>query len=173
MRLSPFRLGLCVVVLLSLSGCASSGAGQRPPDVALAQTTTDIIGADTKLQLEVNRLTAARALPVAIGQKFTDANKIILAKGMQLSTALDAYHAATSLGDRSVKAGEVQALITELSGPISELLGLKLPAGAAQSISKLIGNVMAVVGAIQGEVAKGLQGGAPSAALWRPQLVAA
>lgn len=173
LRLRSFVMLFAVFVLIaSTPGCASDPSKpSRPVDVAVAQTTTDIVGAATKLQLEVNRLTAARTLPVDIGQKYTDADKVLLSKATQLSTALDAYHAATSLADRSAKAAEVQALITDLSGPISQMLGLKLPDGAAQSVSKLIGNVMAVVGAIQGEIAKGLQGGALSASL-RPPLPA-
>lgn len=158
---------LTAVALLCFSACASSGGTQRPPDVAVAQTATAIVQAATNLQNEVNRLTAAGTLPVDIGQKFTDADRVLLAKASQLSTALDAYHAATSLADRSAKASQVQALITELSGPLSSMLGVKLPEGAAQSVSKLIGNVMAVIGTIQGEIAKGLQG-----AVLRPPLPA-
>lgn len=156
MKFSPLRIGLVVLVLLS-SACAT-GAGQRPPDVAIAQTTTSIVQAATTLQNEVNRLTASGTLPVDIGQKFTDADKVLLSKATQLSTALDAYHAATSLADRSIKASQVQTLITELSGPLATMLGLKLPEGAAQSVSRLIGNVMAVIGTIQSEIARGLQG---------------
>ena len=154
---------LCCIGLLSAS-CATSG--QRPPDVAVAQTGTAIVSAATELQNTVNQLTAAGTLPVAAGQKITDANKVVASKAAQLSTALKAYHAATSLADRSVKASEVQALITQLSGPLSEMLGVQLPAGAAQTVSRAIGNVMQVVGAIQAEIAKGLSG-----ALLRPPLL--
>lgn len=164
MKFSLLRIGLCVLLLLS-SACASSG--QRPPDVAVAQTTGSIVGAATELQNTVNQLTAAGTLPVAAGQKITDANKVVAAKAEQLSSALKAYHAATSLADRSVKASQVQTLITELSGPLSQMLGVQLPAGAAQAVSKAIGNVMQVVGAIQSEIAKGLQG-----AVLRPPLPA-
>ena len=38
------------------------------------------------------------------------------------------------------------------------MLGVQLPAGAAKSVSNAIGVVMQVVGAIQSEIAKGLQG---------------
>ena len=117
-----------------------------------------MLKAATLLQNEVNRLTAAGTLPVALGQTITDANKKVSDKAPQLSTALKAFHAATSLADRSAKAAEVQALITTLSEPLSSMLGVKLPAGAAQSVSGLIGAVMQAVGAVQSEIAKGLSG---------------
>lgn len=153
------RCAALAAVLVSLAACASSSdPTKRPPDVAVAQVGTDIVGAATELQNTVNQLTSAGTLPVAAGQKITDANKQVSAKAVQLSTALKSYHAATSLGDRSAKASEVQALITDLSGPLSSMLGVQLPAGAAQSVSRAIGTVMQVVGAIQSEIAKGLQG---------------
>lgn len=173
MKLSPLHIGLRIgltVLLLCSSACAT-GAGQRPPDVAAAQTSSSVVDAATTLQNEVNRLTAATVMPVPLGQTITDANKIVSAKGRQLSTALKAYHAATSLADRSSKAAEVQALITELSGPLSSMLGLKLPDGAAQSVSRLIGGVMAAVSAVQAEIARGLTAGT-SVLLWRPQMLA-
>jgi hypothetical protein len=149
---------IAAVLIASSAGCASSDSGQRPPDVAAAQVGTDVLQAATVLQNEVNRLTAASVLPVALGQKITDANKVVSAKAGQLSTALKAYHAATALADRSAKAAEVQALITQLSEPLSAMLGVKLPDGAASSVSRLIGAVMSAVGAVQAEVAKGLSG---------------
>ncbi len=167
---SPFRIGAALLVgmlCLGLLGCATA-PGQRPPDVAAAQVGTNVLQAATLLQNEVNRLTAATVLPVALGQRITDANKIVSQKAGQLSTALKAYHAATALADRSAKAAEVQALITQLSEPLSAMLGVKLPEGAASSVSRLIGAVMSAVGAVQAEVAKGLSG-----ALWRPQLLPA
>jgi hypothetical protein len=148
---------LVAVCLLMVVSCASS-AGQRPPDVAIAQTGSGIVGAATELQNTVNQLTASGTLPVAAGQKITDANKALSAKATQLSTALKAYHAATTLADRTAKAAEVQALITDLSAPLAQMLGVPLPAGAAQAVSRAIGNVMQVVGAIQAELAKGLTG---------------
>lgn len=170
MKFSPLRICAALVVgmiCLTLCACASK-PGQRPPDVAAAQVGTNVLQAATLLQNEVNRLTAATVLPVALGQRITDANKVVSQKAGQLSSALKAYHAATSLADRSAKASEVQALITQLSEPLSAMLGVTLPAGAAASVSRLIGAVMSAVGAVQAEVAKGLSG-----ALWRPQLLPA
>lgn len=160
------RFARIVIVASLLLSAACASSGRRPPDVAVAQTGTAIVGAATELQNVVNQLTAAGTLPVAAGQKITDANKVVAAKAAQLSTALKAYHAATSLADRSAKASEVQALITQLSDPLATMLGVQLPAGAAQSVSRAIGSVMQVVGAIQGEIAKGLSG-----ALLRPPLL--
>jgi hypothetical protein len=167
MKFTPLRfamVGIGIIVLAILTACAT-GSGQRPPDVAAAQVGTNVLQAATLLQNEVNRLTAAGTLPVSAGQSITDANKVVSAKAGQLSTSLKAYHAATSLADRSAKAAEVQALITQLSEPLSSMLGLKLPEGAAQSVSRLIGGVMQAVGAIQAEIAKGLSG-----AILRPPL---
>jgi hypothetical protein len=97
---------------------------------------------------------------------------VLSAKSTQLSEALKAYHAATTLAERTAKASEVQALITDLSAPLSQMLGVPLPAGAAQSVSRAIGNVMQVVGAIQAELAKGLTGRLePPLLRWRPALV--
>lgn len=155
-------LALLLALGLVSAGCATT-AGTRPPDVATAQVGTSILKAATALQIEVNRLTAAGTLPIAIGQQITDADKIVSLRSGQLSDALKAYHAATSLADRSAKAAEVQALITQLSEPIATMLGLKLPGGAAPSVSRLIGTIMQAVGAVQAEIAKGLSG-----AIWRP-----
>lgn len=161
-----FYGAMIAVACMLVVSCASSGtAGKRPADVAAAQVGTNVLQAATLLQNEVNRLTAAGTLPVALGQTITDANRKVSEKAPQLSQALKAYHAATSLADRSAKAAEVQSLITSLSEPLSSMLGVKLPSGAAQSVSNLIGGVMAAVGAIQSEVAKGLQG-----AVLRPPL---
>lgn len=164
---------LLVLAVLVIAACASSG--QRPPDVAIAQTGSAIVAAATDLQNEVNRLTAAGTLPVAAGQTITDANKVVAAKAAQLSTSLKAYHVATTLAARSAKASEIQALITELSGPLARMLGVSLPEGAAQSISRAIGVVMQVVGAIQAEIAKGLTGRLelPPGLRYRPALVVA
>jgi hypothetical protein len=147
LTLGAALIAACLLVFVS---CAT-GSGQRPPDVAAAQSTGTIVSAATELQTTVNQLTAAGTLPVASGQKITDANKIVSAKAAQLSSALKAYHAATSLADRTARASEVQTLITELSAPLSQMLGVPLPSGAAQSVSQ-------VVGAIQAEIAKGLTG---------------
>lgn len=149
--------------LFSLVGCGLR-QGARPPDVAIAQVGTDVLKAATMLQLEVNRLTAAGTLPIAVGQSITDANKAVSAVAPKLSTALKAYHAATSLTDRTTHAAEVQALITQLSAPLASMIGVHLPVGAARSISGLIGAVMAAVGAVQTEIAKGLQGLEPAPA---------
>lgn len=151
-----------------LPGCAGKNLQNRPPDVAAAQISTDVLKAATLLQNEVNRLTAARVMPVPIGQAITDANKVVSAKAGQLSTALKAYHAATSPSTRASTAAEIQALITGLSEPLAAILGLTLPAGAVQSVTRLIGGVMQAVGAIQLEIAKGLSG-----ALERPAPVLA
>lgn len=151
---------ICAVGLLV--GCASGG-GSRPPDVAAAQIGTDVLKAATVLQNEVNRLTAAGVLPVNIGQQFTDANKVVSSTAGQLSTVLKTYHAATTLTERSNLAAKAQTLITQLSEPLSRMLGVTLPDGAATSLSRLIGTVMSAVGAVQAEVAKGL-----GASLWRP-----
>lgn len=160
---------LGILLALALSGamagtmaCATA-AGTRPADVAAAQVGTNVLEAATTLQNEVNRLTAERVLPIPIGQGITDANKIVSVKAGMLSTTLKAYHAATSLGDRSSRAAEAQALITELGAPLASMLGVKLPDGAAQSVSRLIGAVMQAIGAVQIEIAKGLSG-----AVWRP-----
>lgn len=151
-------LTLYVIACVMFVALACASAGSRPPDVATAQVTSGLVGAATELQKTVNQLTAAGTLPVAAGQKITDANKVVSAKALKLSESLKAYHSATTLANRSAKAAEVQALITELSGPLSEMLGVNLPAGAAQSVSRAIGTVMQLVGAIQSEIAKGLSG---------------
>ena len=163
MRRTVSVIALTVLTIIASSGCgATAGAVQRPPDVAVAQIGTDVLKAATLLQNEVNRLTAAGTLPVALrppdDHRMQD-KKVSRQKRLQLSTGvLKAYHAATSLADRSAKAAEVQALITTLSEPLSSMLGVKLPAGAAQSVSGLIGAVMQAVGAVQSEIAKGLSG---------------
>lgn len=159
----------CIVALVAvmLISCATM-SGSRPPDVAAAQVGTDVLKAATLLQNEVNRLTAASVMPVNLGQQFTDANKIVSNTAGQLSTVLKSYHAATTLTERSNLASKAQALITQLSEPLSRMLGVTLPEGAATSVSRLIGVVMSAVGAIQAEIAKGL-----GATLWRPQLTLA
>lgn len=158
--MKTLKLMAALVAVVLTIACAT--AGGRQPDVAVAQVGTGVLQAATVLQNEVNRLTAAGTLPVAIGQKITDANKIIFDKSADLSTALKGYHAATTPLEKQGAAALVQNLLGQLSDPLAKMLGVQLPAGTAQSLSRLIGNVMSVVGAIQSEVAKGLGGLEPA-----------
>lgn len=144
-------IALALVALVTF-GCA----GNRKPDVVIAQTGTTILAAVTELQKGITQMTDAKLLPVPTAQKLTGYLETVYSKSGSLSDALKAYHAATTPLDKQSKAALIQALLTQLNGPLAEMLGVSVPPGVVASLSKLVGNVMAVVGAVQAEVARGL-----------------
>lgn len=152
-------LAIALLVPLSLSACAT--AGGTKPDVAVAAYGTDILKAATDLQRGVTQMTQAKLLPVATAQKITDQIALIDEKAGPVSDALKAYHAATTPLDRQSKAQLIQTLIAQLNGPLANILGISVPEGTVQRVTKLVADTMAVVAAIQAEVAKGLGGAAP------------
>lgn len=159
---SRVALALLSAAVLALSACAS--AGSPKPDVAVAQTTSSVLDAATLLQNEVNRLTAARTLPLPVAEQMTGYTKVVHDKAGQLIPALEAYHVATTPLEKQNKAQLVQTLLADISGPLGQLLGVNVPQGVTSSITKLIGQLMAAVAAVQSQVAQGLTGGgAPSA----------
>jgi hypothetical protein len=88
----------------------------------------------------------------------TDLNQQLHDKAEQLSSALKAYHVATTPLEKQSKAALAQRIVEQLSGSLAQLLGVQVPEGVTASISGLIGNVMRMVGAVQAELAQGLGG---------------
>lgn len=146
-------LSICAVML---GGCATASTAK--PDVTVASYGTTILSATADLQKMITDLTRSRLLPVVTGQKLTGYVEQVYQKSGELATALRAYHAATTPVEQQSKAALVQTLLTQLSGPLAQMLSVDLPEGTVQRLTKLIGTVMSVVGAIQSEVAKGLGG---------------
>ena len=146
-----------LVLMLTVTAVGSTScATNTKPDVAVAAYTTDLVKAATELQRGVTQLTEAKLLPVATAQTVTDQIEIFGQKGDEVSVALKAYHAATTPLEKQSKAALVQALITQLNGPLAKILGITFPEGTVQRITKLVGTTMSVVSAVQAEVAKGL-----------------
>lgn len=161
-----------VVLLLSaplISACASAG-GQKP-DVVAAQTTGTVLEAATLLQNEVNRLTAARTLPLPVAEQMTGYVRVVHEKAGQLIPLLEAYHAATTPLEKQSKAAMVQAMLTQLSGPLGQLLGVNVPQGLVGSISKLIAQVLSAVATVQTQLAAGLGGGDPPLSAYEQRLL--
>jgi len=140
-----------IVIMLTVPACA----GNKKPDVQVAGTTADVVAALTEFQHLVTQSTDSGALPVEKGKQLTTIVEAAVAKGKDVSSALKAYHAATAVDEQS-KAATVQTLITELNGPVGQLLGVQFPGSIAADASKLIGNVMLAISAVQNELAKGL-----------------
>lgn len=161
-------LALLSLCALFLGGCATN----QKPDVAVASTGTTILAAATELTNGVTTMVEGGLIPKATGAKIADQVQIVHDKAAQLSDALKAYHAATTPLEQQSKAALVQSLLTQLSGPLAQILQVNVPEGTVQRLSALVGRVMTVVGAIQQEVAKGLGGGS-TVAVWRPVFVAA
>ncbi len=154
---------LAIVLACTLpfsTGCATAN-GKVAPETAVAAYGTDILKAATDLQQGVTQLTDAKLLPVPTAQKISDQITVIAQKAPSVSDALKAYHAATTPLDKQSKAALVQTLVAQLNGPLANILGINVPEGTSQRITKLVGDTMAVVGAIQMEVAKGLGSGTP------------
>lgn len=143
---------LSLALALLLPGCAQN----VKPDVAVASYGTDILKAATELQRGVTQMTDAKLLPVATAQKITDQVALVDQKSGPLSEALKAYHAATTSLDKQNKAALITTLIAQLNGPLAQILGISVPEGTVARLTKLVGDTMAIIGAIQLEVAKGL-----------------
>jgi hypothetical protein len=155
MRSRKFVIVLALALVLPFSTGCAKGA-KVAPDVAVASYGTDLLKAATEFQRAVTQLTDAKALPVSTAQKITDQIEKVEQRATPLSNALKAYHAATTPLDRQNKALLIQTLITQLNGPLAEILGIQVPDATAARLSQLVGNVMRVLTAVQGEVAKGL-----------------
>jgi len=154
---------LVLIVALVSMGC-TGGDPNKPkvaPDVAVAAYGTDILKAATDFQRSVTQMTQAGLIPIPTAQKITDQIAVIDQKAGPVSAALKAYHAATTPLDKQNKAQLIQTLIAQLNGPLTNLLGIAVPEGTVQRITKLVGTVLATVSAIQAEVAKGLGSALP------------
>lgn len=149
------RRTLAALLVLACAGCA----GNQAPDIRVAQTGTTVLAATTELQKGITQLTDAHVLPVPVAQQMTGYVQVVYDKSGALSEALKVYHAATSVAARQSAAGRVQQLLTEISGPLASILGVAVPQGAAAQLTKLVGQVLAVVSSVQQEVARGLTGG--------------
>lgn len=162
-RSAVLALALLIPVML-VSGCATN----VKPDIAVAAYGTDILKAATELQRGVTQMTQSGLLPVATAQQITTQIEIIDQKAGPVSDALKAYHAATTPLDKQNRAQLIQTLIVQLNGPLASILGISVPSGTVDRITKLVGNTMSVIAAIQAEVAKGLGGGSAPPLLLAP-----
>lgn len=151
---------VCVLLLAIVISTAAfpSCAGNNKPDTTVAVYGTNVLGAATELQKGVTAATDAGILPVAKAQTITAHVKIVYDKSGPLGDALRAYHAATALDVRNLKASEIQGWIADINGAIANILNVSLPEGAVAQISSLVGKVLAAISAVQAEVAKGLGG---------------
>lgn len=154
-------LAVMSVCALVLGGCATTSSNVKP-DVAAAHYGATILEATAALQNGITDMTRAKLIPVATAQKLTGFVEQIYTRSGELETVLKAYHAATTPSEQQSKAALVQNLLTQLSGPLASMLdvGGSVQGSAVQRLTKLIGTVMSVVGAIQSDVAKGLGGDA-------------
>jgi hypothetical protein len=170
---ASFHSLIASLAVLALSALVLGCAGNRKPDVAVADTGTTVLAAATELTNGVSTMVAGGLIPKPTGAKIADQMQIVHDKAAQLSDALKAYHAATTPLDQQSKGAMVQALLTQLSGPLAAVLNINVPDGTVQRMNALVGRVLQVVAAIQSEVAKGLSGTGTSVAIWRPGLVVA
>jgi hypothetical protein len=162
-------LALVSICSLMLGACATNGK----PDVTVASTGTTVLAAATELTNGVTTMVEGGLIPKPTGAKIADQMQVVHDKAAQLSDALKAYHAATTPLDQQSKGALVQALLTQLTGPLAAILNINVPDGTVQRLNALVGRVLQIVALIQGEVAKGLGGGGTSVAIWRPGLVVA
>lgn len=148
------RRVVIAMIMLCVTGCA----GNVKPDVAAARGGNVALTTATALQHGITNLTDAKVLPVEQAQRLTGYSEIIYQKSGPLGDALRAYHAATTLDVRKLKAAEIQTLINDINAPLGKMLNEALPPGALTELTKLIGNVMGTVANVQTEVAKILGG---------------
>lgn len=143
-----------MLISLAVAGCATN----RKPDVTVATTSTTVLAAVTELTNGVTQMVQAGMIPQATGRRIADHVQIVHDKAADLTSALKAYHAATTPLDQQSKGAIVQTLLAQLSGPIAAILGVSVPDGTVQRLNALVGRVLAVVAAVQQEVARGLGG---------------
>ena len=146
------RRYLALVALLFMSACAAN----VKPETTVATYGTTVLAAATELQKGITSATDTKVIPVATAQKLTAYVEEVYAKSGTLGEGLKAYHAATSVDLRKAKASEIVKLIADINTATGQILGTSLPSGAVQTINTLVANVIAAVGAVQAEVAKGL-----------------
>lgn len=149
------RLLSCVVLTLVFAGCS----GNPKPETTIAQNATTIVKAATALQTYTTEATRSGILPIVAAQKITGYNEVIYARSGDLEKALQAYHDATTASAKSKGAALVQELIAQLNGPLAQILGIAVPESVAANLQKLAANVMALIGAVQAELAKSLGSG--------------
>lgn len=163
MRTRPnFTLvGICLCVLVAAFAIAASGCASRtnPPDVTVLQTGSTVLQTASALQKGITAATDAGSLPVPLARKLTGYVEVVYAKSGQLETAVQAYHLATAIDVRRLKAAEIQALLTDLNAPLGKLLAEALPAGVVRQLTLLAGNVMAAIASVQLSIASSVAGG--------------
>lgn len=159
MRFRSRKTYVALFLALVLSTAAlPSCAGNNKPETVVAVYGTNVLGAATELQKVVTAATDAGSLPVPVAQEITGYVKKVYDKSGPLGTALRAYHAATSVEIRNLKASEIQGFIGDINAAIGSILKVSLPPGVVVEISTTVGKVLAAIGAVQAEVAKGLGG---------------
>lgn len=156
-------LAVLSICALMLGGCA----GNQKPDVAIASTGATVLSAATELTNGVTTMVQGGLIPKATGAKIADQMQIVHDKAAQLSTALKAYHAATTPLEQQSTGALVQSLISQLTAPLAAILNVNVPDATVQRLNSLVGKVIQIVAMIQGEVARGLGGGS-QVAVWRP-----
>lgn len=156
------RLLSCVVLTLVFAGCS----GNSKPETTITQNASTIVKAATALQTYTTEATKSGVLPVAAAQKITWYNEVVYAKSGDLQKALQAYHNATTASAKSSGAALVQEIIGQLNGPLAQILGVAVPESVATNLQRLAGNVIALIGAVQAELAKSLGGGSSLDTSW-------
>jgi hypothetical protein len=146
------------LVLLALVSSMSACATNSPPETTVVHYSGTVLSAATELQKGITAATDTKILPVPTAQTMTRYIEIIYERSGPLLEGLKAYHVATTIDVRRIKAAEVQQLIAEINGAIASVLQIAIPDGAVQQVTTLVGNVISAVGAVQAEVAKSLGG---------------
>lgn len=141
-----------LAVLIFAPGCANN----VKPETTVLQYGSKVVQTATALQVAVTAATDAKSITVAQGQTLTGYNEKLYAKAALLKNATDAYHAATELATRRIKAGEISNLVADMNGLVGSMLAVELPQGFVAELNKSVGNVMLALGAVQAEVARGL-----------------
>lgn len=145
-------LALLVMALLALPNCATNSA----PETNIISGGATVLEAATMLQRGITAQTDAGTLNVELAQRMTDTVDQIYQKSTPLGEALKAYHAATNLDVKKLQAANIQKMVADVNSLVATLLGNPIPEGSLKQVSLLIGNLIASVGAVQAEIARGL-----------------
>lgn len=141
-----------VLMVTGYVGCATN----TPPQTQVTHYTGTVLQAATELQKGVTAATDAKVMPVPMAQELSGYIKVVYDKSGPLLDALNVYNTAATLELKKKSAADIQRDIVSMNEAIGKILGVAMPEGVAVQISKLVGNVMMAIGAMQAEVAKGL-----------------
>lgn len=152
LALYAMALTMCLMV-----ACGPQNANVTPQS-RIAHYGAEVTDAVTQVQTTVNESTKSGLLPVGPATQITNVNQRLHDAGAKLSDLLKQYDAATTLDARELTEAQIELVLSTFNQTIGEAIGIKVEGEVATQLTQLYGNVLKVVAAVQGELAKGMGG---------------